>query len=500
MPVEASLSAAMTEEVSGWWLSERSAKARFKAFLGRAKLEKLTRQKRAESTSLHSNMTQSVYSGRVAPAPRVADANEYNGNTTYSSSALCSSQQHESLSRWPKAQRNLTSSDPMYRQPLVAEPVYDEAGPHVTPRPAMYGKTSRNVSRSTTDSSVHTLNSVDFRTEPSLSDSHSVYTTHTSFSSYTSSSSYAAAEPPFKIADSDEVSTRGDSRLGMSTPTPEDSGVSCMYMHTPKKNNRPFASLITTPGHLVGANSYEEFVHKPLPPIPASSRQLDRNDRRISTVAPLPGPGHVRKMSARYRCEPPDAMSRSVTPTPPSSRPSSARSRSSSHRQDSVEGGRRRVPSYSLFPRTPSTGQQKLPINGIPSPPAITQQCNLRCLDKSTDAEREDLTHPPSPPLPSRDPRRHGKVLSSGTDFAPGLTRELQTSQIPAAGDEVSPRPTLRTADIPRRSVIPRQKSMPCLVRPRTPSLGPPPNEPLPALPLQALGRLPLPRRFHHER
>ncbi|KIW22483.1 uncharacterized protein PV07_12367 [Cladophialophora immunda] len=365
----------------------------------------------------------------------------------------------------------------------------------------MYGETSRNVSRSTADSSVHTLNSVDPPTEPSLSDDRSVYTTHTSFSSYASSSSYAA-EPCFTVADCHDAHAPSHSRPEICTPTPDDSGVLCMYMQTPKKNTRLLPSL-APPLDL----SHGSIVQKPLPPIPAaSSRQLGGSDRRVSTVAPLPEPGHIRKTSARYRCDPPEPTSRCATPLSPSSRPSSTRSRSSSYTQESAEGGRKRAASYSLFPRTPSTGQQKLPINGMPSPPATgtvtTTPCSPRCTSTSTDAGRGNLTRsppPPPPPPPSRDPRRNGKVLSLGTSLAPGPTEELQAPQIPSTGGEFSHRPPLRVAGTPGQSVLQRQKSMPCLVRPWTPSSGPPPTDPLPALPPVASGCLPLPQG-HHER
>ncbi|KIW93475.1 uncharacterized protein Z519_06080 [Cladophialophora bantiana CBS 173.52] len=513
MSTERSLPTTMTEEVSGWWPSERSAKSRFKALLSRTKLERLTRQHKVEATAGRPNLLQSVHPRRGASAPLTAYTKERTSDTIYSSPTLQISQQLERQVRPLKTQKSLASICQTCPRPHAEQSVYDEPVPP-TPLPSTaYRKTSRNVSRSTTDSSVHTLNSVDRLTEPSISDDRSIYTPHTSFSSCVSSHSYAA-RPFFADADSYEVPVPGDLRTAISTPTPNDSRVLCTYMPTPKKNTRHLSSMTTALDPVPGANTHDLFVQKPLPPLPAPQSQHGGNDRRISTIAPLPEPGDIRKTSARYRCEPPQdatTTSRSATPTSPSSRPSSSRSKSSSCTQDLVvDGGRRRAASYSLFPRTPSTAQQRPPSNSsIPSPRqstiattlALQNQCSLRFPRTPSTGGTEDLTRPRPPPLPpSRDPRRHGKVLSTDTAVAAAAvitTGQPPASYISSAEDEGNPRPPLRLAKTsPCQPVLQRQKSMPCLLRPRTPSSGPPPTDPLLALPTVASRCLPPPTKI----
>ncbi|OAL21677.1 hypothetical protein AYO20_11320 [Fonsecaea nubica] len=529
MSIKASLSTASSEEVSGWWPSERSAKSRFMALLSRTKLEKFTRQNRLDSTSVRPNISQSVYSGPVASAPEIARAQASNANTTLSSPTPCTSQQDEKQVRRLRVQRNLTSIHPTYPRPLVTQQAYEELASPVLAQPAMYSKTSRNVSRSTADSLVHTLNSVESPTAPSLAaDNNSIYTTHTSFSSYASSS--CAPEPFVTIADSDKVPTTGDySWPAMSTPTPYNAGVWSMYKPTPNETTKNVARPMTALDSLAGipSDSRDLPVQKPLPPIPASPYRFGGDDRRISTIAPLPESGHIRKTSARYRCDRSETTtsnsSRCTTPTSPSSssRPASIRSRSSTYTQDSAEGGRKRAASYSLFPRTPSTGLQKLPINGIPSPPipaaatsvassssisTTTIQCTLPNLPSpsrpTTHAERAEVAT--RPPPPARDPRRHGQVLSLGKAMAANPNEKPQTSRICSVEEDgawrVNPPSPQRLAKTPQQSVLPRQKSVPCLIRPRTPSSGPPPTEPLPALPSVASDRLSLHKRLHDER
>lgn len=445
-----------------------------------------------------------------------------------------------------KSQKSLpTFSRSSPHLPTVQSSNEEPASPVLLP-PMPQWRTSRNISRSTTDSSIHTLNDLDRIRETSFSDDHSISTTHTSFTSITSSPSYTV-ESLSPSADYYEAPIPRDLRSLVSTPTQDDIGELSMYMATPKRSTRPVPSGSTSMDVPSDMINHDLFVRKPLPAIPDYSPNLHGKDRPISTIAPLPEPGHIRKTSARYRCESQGTITQPNTPTSTSSIPSSTRSRSSSYTQEFSPGGsQRRTASYSLFPpQTPTTEQSRLShLSSMPSPPITTPGAVLAsmCNDSgspfatySADEEKESMTQSrPSSRSSQQMSRRPGKVLSVDTKDAetgveqpqrsPGVTEEhLQTCfgvspdaprrklsegkrsssasttaststlEILATGT-YGARAHVKLSNPPasRQRKLKDQKSMPSLVHRPMPPAGPPPTGPLPALPTVAPSCLPL--------
>ncbi|KAK5268387.1 hypothetical protein LTR96_006094 [Exophiala xenobiotica] len=417
-----------------------------------------------------------------------------------------------------KAQRSLPSlSQSTPHLPASAQP----QSPTLLP-PMTRLTTARNVSRSTTQSSIATLNDLDRLRKPSFSDNQSISTTHTSFTG----STISYRDESFSSVDDNPLPTLPSTRL--STPTQDDVGELSMFMATPKKPIHIPKRIIPQEIH-PDVISHDLFVQKN----DSSSTTIAYNSRPISTVAPLPEPGHIRKISARYRYEMVPLPTQPTTPI--SSRPSSIRSRSSSYTsftQESSPGvGRPRTASYSLFPKTCSTEQSQVYVpSGMPSPPATTPGTAYEsmCIDAcSQEVADEDKSRPLS--RVSRTTfRRNGKMLSVDAKAAQSTTTD-QPQRSPAVTDalletcfgtqalpsaprrklsakgsigvittttlEASPLPNVPTLSQPPRKTrhVKSQKSMPALHRSVTMlPLGPPPTGPLPAIPVHATSCLPL--------
>ncbi|KIX05559.1 uncharacterized protein Z518_06431 [Rhinocladiella mackenziei CBS 650.93] len=396
---------------------------------------------------------------------------------------------------------------------------------------------SRDISRSTTGSSIHTLNDLDRLREPSLSDDHSISTAHTSFTSSTHSVSHTVESLPTG-ADSYEVHLLQSTRSRVSTPTRDDIGELSMYTATPKKapTRNPFPRRTTSLGNRSDIIGRGVCVHTPASKESDQSTSLERsepNSRPISTIAPLPEPGHIRKTSARHRYELQCLNNPPQTPTSP--RPSSIRSTSSLYNQDSpVEGTQRRRVSYSLFPKTPSSEQSPLSPREMPSPlatmpgPSLEGMCNISGTchfpaefinDDKASLARTRPSSKGSPPSS----KRHGEVPSvdmakSETGDKPqGSPAVAETHlQICCGGSPNVPRRKVSSkkslsaiktttfessvstgstsaVSVPKLGNPPRknshvkgQKSMPSLVHRPIPPSGPPPTGPLPALPIEA--------------
>ncbi|EXJ83072.1 hypothetical protein A1O1_06690 [Capronia coronata CBS 617.96] len=384
--------------------------------------------------------------------------------------------------------------------------------PPMPQRPA-----SRKISRSTTDSSIHTLTDLDNIRDASFSDDRSISTAHTSFTSTTSTSRLVES---FSSVEYEPPTTR-DAQSRVSTPTQEDLGELSMYMATPKRNpTRSVPPRTTSMDAQTDAINHDLFV-----PTRESNHQAavawESRSRPISTIAPLPEPGHIRKISARYRYEPQVLPAQPMTPV---SRPGSLRSRSSSYTQDSPDGVQKRTASYSLFPKTPSYDQSQLAQQtGLPSPPVTTPGSVLASMCDVPESSEPLSGSRPSSQGSQRASKRLGKALSidtKKTEAATGLIVQSQRSPaVTAAHLETcfgahpdAPRrkscskssfSTITTTTVDASTGVssqvvhlanpPRkhrhvkgQKSMPSLVHRTMPPSGPPPTGPLPALPKEA--------------
>ncbi|KAL6247731.1 hypothetical protein RBB50_005079 [Rhinocladiella similis] len=411
-----------------------------------------------------------------------------------------------------KAQRSLPS--------LPQSTPSEAASPSDLP-PLPLRNPSRQISRSTTDSSIHTLNDLDQLRKPSFSDSQSISTTHTSFTSsvmsYGAESFTSVDEPPLPVGP--------QSRL--STPTQDDIGELSMYMATPRKSIS-VPKRTTSLENTTDVISHDLFVQSN----DSSSTTGTYRSRPISTVAPLPEPGHIRKVSARHRYDLQNLPVQPATPAP--SRPSSTRSRSSSHtsyntKEHSPEGLHRRAVSYSLFPKTPLSEAQA--AAALPSPPVTTpggayeSMCNYPLTpgsegDKSRPTSRAgrvsswrsnkmlSVDAKVAQSTTTEEPQRSPVVADShfdtcfGTQVHPDAPRR-KLSDLSSIGKITTTtlQPSAMDGPVPRIGQPPRktrhvkaQKSMPALPRGVVMQpLGPPPSGPLPALPAEApLSCLPL--------
>ncbi|EXJ77288.1 hypothetical protein A1O3_10446 [Capronia epimyces CBS 606.96] len=437
--------------------------------------------------------------------------------------------QYRPDSRGPEEDESKLPSHP----PLRARrslPVFSRSSSHLPVEkpsspvllPPMPQRSARKISRSTTDSSIHTLTDLDNIREPSFSDDRSVSTAHTSFTSSTTSGFHAVDS--FSSAEYYEPPVPGDSQSRESTPTQDDLGELSMYMATPKRKRRPNPPPPPPPRTTSLDGKPDTIPHDLLVPTSHSDHQAaaswESKARPISTIAPLPEPGHIRKISARYRCELQGLPPQPLTPV---SRPGSLRSRSSSYTQDSPDGVQKRSASYSLFPKTPSQDQSQIISSvGLPSPPATTpgaafeSMCNVSGLGPDTrDEEKEQISR--GSQLASR---RLGKALSIDTRHAEAAGGHIGHPQrTPSVTDAHLETCFGAHPDAPRRKSsaksslstittttgaapqvlrkhrhVRSRKSMPSLVHPSTPPSGPPPSGPLPALPTETC--LPLPNKF----
>ncbi|KIV84107.1 hypothetical protein PV11_06080 [Exophiala sideris] len=434
-----------------------------------------------------------------------------------------------------KAQRSLPSMSQSSPHLPMAPSFNDEpASPTLLP-PLPRWNTTRNISRSTTESSIQTLNDLDQLRNPSFSDDRSDSTAQTSFTD-----SFNESFSSIDTHDAPPMPSYPHSRL--STPTQEDTGELSMYMATPKKTALPRRTTSLEQREEADVISHDLFVQ------PTTSVELGvpHNSRPISTVAPLPEPGHIRKISARHRYDLQVLTTQPNTPT--SSRPSSIRSRSSSYTsytQDSSPDGQRRTPSYSLFPKTPSTEQSQIQLSGaLPSPPATTpgaayeSMCNqlTYSFPSSSEDDKDDIK--PRRSSSRSTTRRNRKMVSidlkttelvdqpqrspavteghletcfgtqphpSGRKRAPSATKDMigtiTTTTLEPSPKLGGPVPKLDKAPSRKRHVK-GQKSLPALLahRSATPTMpmplpaapiGPPPSGPLPALPTEESSCLP---------
>lgn len=411
----------------------------------------------------------------------------------------------------------------------------DDQPPSPTLLPPMpRWKTKRNISRSTTESSIQTLNDLDRIRNPSFSDDRSISTTHTSFTGSINSVSYGTESGSASL-DSYEaplppLPSGTQSRL--STPTQDDVGEFSMFMDTPRKPS----TRISIPKRTTSLEPSPDMISHDLFVQADDSFEVatTHKSRPVSTIAPLPEPGHIRKVSARYRYEAfQGTMPHPNTPT--SSRPSSTRSRSNSCTQEtSPDGGQKRTASYSLFPKTPSSELSSLHGAGdLPSPPVTTPGTAYKTMcyqiggsPSTTEPIKEETESKPRSRSTSTTSRpshkRTGTVLSINAKAAesgkgqlgrpqrsPAVTEEhLETCfganpNAPRRGTSASgamfsitsttlersalESPVVRLADPPRKHRHVRsQKSMPTLAHRSMPPLGPPPSGPLPALPTEA--------------
>ncbi|ETI20304.1 hypothetical protein G647_08338 [Cladophialophora carrionii CBS 160.54] len=542
MPDEQTSSVATAEEVSGWWPSDKSERSRLKAFFGRTKSEKFTRQYSTEPADALSVEHQALSppEGSQCPAA-VARQHHSNGDSTWPSRKLGLSRRSGRENRMLRAQKSLPnlfqlSSHPPAEELYLPPPVL--LPPMPMPMPRRQQTAARNVSRPSTDSSVHTVNIPDHLRERSFSDNHSISTTHTSFSSH---ASYGPHTPDssFSSTDSYEAQVPPDPRSRILALAQHDlEGPSVHFaIHQgaiSKKCPVPLPRQTTSQDNPLNLSRTDSRIQKPLPAVP----QLDDAGRRISTVAPLPEPGHIRKTSARYRCETRGgAYTEPSTPTSPGSRPCSIRSTTSSRTSGSCET-HKRTASYSLFPRTPSSRQPDLPSRRTFSSPSATATGSTTGpqrggeIDRERDRDRErgrasavldSASAPPSPPL--TDPATTRERATSTGSRPPSRTKFKRRGMLPVDprprgasarevpfsiwsggkeedGDDAAAAATATTATTidqppplkvtkrpPARDQIIRQNSMPSLsvsARARSPPSGPPPDTPLPALPTGA--------------
>lgn len=517
MSVEEALPAAVPEEVSGWWPSERSAKSRLKALFGRTKIDKLTGVHKTEQSNPHQAQTQS--SGQDSgSAPTSKSSEQPKGSSTWPTRTLRISQRNSKASRLIRAQKSLPNLFQASSQKPVEEISLESPPLPVHPPPTPQPNPSRNVSRSTTDSSTYTMNSLDNLRERSISGNYSVSTTHTSFSSYTGYPMHTI-DTSFSGTDDYGPPLLPELTSVFSTPTSPEAEELGMYMPTPRRTSRPQPRRTFSLDTPAAAANEEVYERKPLPALPQQLPVSDTQDRRISTVAPLPEPGHIRKISARYRCDSRGgAVTKPSTPTSPTQRPSSVESMLSTATYNS-EGGHKQTPSYSLFPRTPSMEHARISSRDSQSPcsspvtsstPTSTTPIPGPGLSTRSDRSPSD----PIAPFRTRSAKRHGTLLPLDTNAATSTTTIAKTSpptttnpaqKLPyclscpdsaASGDLKPPVPLrLRVAKAPARVPAPapapaarfpsltRQKSTPSLHAARALPSGPPPQEPLPALP-----------------
>lgn len=443
-----------------------------------------------------------------------------------------------------------------YSTPDEAREPSDRGSPELLPPMPPHWSASRNVSRSTTESSIHTLSSLDRMRDASFSDDHrSISTTHTSLTSYTNSPTHPT-EPFSPSVESFEPTIHAGSRSRAATPTQDDAGEMEMFMATPKRSDRVIPPRTSSLDNSADMISHDLFVQKPLPPIVDNSPKLGSRERPISIIAPLPEPGHIRKTSARYRYDsqgalalpqtPTSTTSRptSITPGSTSTRPPSVRSRSSSYTQESPDGGQRRVVSYSLFPKSSSEQPRLLP-SSLPAPHASSPTsatenvCRYHIPRDSMGDEKQGelVTRSRASSQGSRSGSQRGsKALSVDTVAAaassslpvdqpqrsPSVTeahlqscfgakdgvsrprllagkRSLSGNAITAITRETLASPAAEAApfklgDAPKKNQVKSQRSMPSLVHRSFPPSGPPPTGPLPALP-PTPACLPLPSR-----
>jgi hypothetical protein len=361
---------------------------------------------------------------------------------------------------------------------------------------------SRSASRSTTGSSVHTLNSTDQPRDHSHSDNHSISTVHTSFSSFSTRTSHGSrtVQSCTSIVDGFNIPAPKSyilSQRGLPYTVSERFG---------EKERKHHSSTRSAPARIA---SFEEHAREP-EANPFTKKQLpvlaqrDDPQRRLSTIAPLPEPGHIRKTSARYRADIRSAVTEPITTTNPTSRVLS-----------NPAGGHKRVSSYSLFPRV-SSGGCTLPLSSSTSmtPPSSRAQRAIsdpRSLTYQPPTRTDRATSDPRPPS-RRDPRRHGTLPLLALDSASGMLGAAPTDtkatisspafpplgspcSISSNESDVKPPPPLRLAKAPRvgrQDAIVRQKSMSSL-QIRGPPSWPPPNVPLPPLPVEIERRVVLP-------
>ena len=459
------LSTATIEEVSGWWPSEKSTKSRLKALFSRKKADKFGKQHQTDFYRSSNAQDPIGVSGDGVLASVTVEAKASNNYSTWPTRALKMSQRTGKQNRLIQAQKSLpnlfhTSSQTALQELSANLP----ASPVLLP-PMPQRSTLSNAPRSTTASSAHTPNSFDRLRDRSCSDNRSISTTQTSYSSNTSSPLHTP-DSSFDSRDSYEAPRSTESKLRILTPSEHDIGELSMYMQKPGNHQRPVpirATSADTPATRTGDGW---FTHKPLPAVPQLGLQFDKG-RRISTVAPLPEPGHIRKTSARYRCDSRAAIIEATTPTRHAERPPSVQRTSSTRKSGTAH---KRTASYSLYPRTPSVEQAHMPSRSTPSPTAPTTM-------------RERAMTDSRPPSSSRSSRRFGKMLPLNIPTTCATALESPCS-ISSQEDAVKPPPPLRLAKAPARQQIIRQKSMPSL-RSRSPPLGPPPDAPLPALPTE---------------
>src|ERR1700761_5873942 len=180
------LSLTPAEEISGWWPSERSTKSRMKAFLSRAKLEKLSRHHNPEPLTLFSVGVKPNASLTGPPTPANVDAVESNSQKTWPSRTRTSQKSQGKHNRLMKAQKSLPNMFKAFSHP--SEEVVSDypIGPVLLP-PTPQQHYSPIAASFSADFSVHTVNKPNYLRERSFSDNHSVSTAYTHFSSYTSS-------------------------------------------------------------------------------------------------------------------------------------------------------------------------------------------------------------------------------------------------------------------------------------------------------------------------
>ncbi|KEF55263.1 uncharacterized protein A1O9_08917 [Exophiala aquamarina CBS 119918] len=430
---------------------------------------------------------------------------------------------------------------PKYSQPSSPKPL---------PPMPQWAPTIRNVSTSTTDSSIHTLNELDDLRDSSFSDDQSTYTATTSVAG-----SVASRSPAFESFFANDMSYRepltpASTASRLSTPTQADIGELSMYMETPRKSGnaeslvperlrrhgRPDAAQCpNTPAGGKGVVDHALFVQ----PSPYSTMQT----RPISTIAPLPAPGHLRKSSRRQKHESQPVYAQPNTPA--SSRPSSIRSRSSSNVTlgSPTDAHFNKTASYSLFPprRDSSVGfgsvaaaaNVSLPLNIRPATgveesnsPASTRGSSVDFGDDGRSSTSEDTAlHLRERSMSTA--RSKGLLLNTNSaDVASGAQRVSQRSPIvterhlqtcfgtapnqngpkrarapsQAAAESciettllempalISKTPSkVRLSNPPRRQKhLKGQKSMPTLACGTMPPSGPPPTGPLPDLPCEA--------------
>ncbi|KIW62444.1 hypothetical protein PV04_10617 [Phialophora macrospora] len=505
MSGEQTLPMAPPEEVSGWWPSEKSAKSRLRALFGRTKSEKFTRQHDTVLAEFDKAEHRSLSLQNGSRLPEVAHQQHLNGGSTWPNRKLGLPRRSGKESRMLRAQKSLPNLFHMSSHPPVEE-LYLPSPVLLSPMPLplLQQTTSRTDSRPTTDSSVHTPNSLDYIRERSFSDDYSISTTHTSFSSHVS---YGPDTPDSSFSSTDSyeapVPTYARSRIlaPMQHDVEEPSMLTAIQLGANSKKCPGTLSKQTTSQDTLPSAPVDRRNEKSLPTVP----QLDAKARRISTVAPLPEPGHIRKTSARYRCETRGgAYPEPRTPTSPTSRASSIRSTASSH-TSAPSDGHKRTASYTVFPRTPSSRQTGLPSKRTPSSPSaiatnITYNrhreravSDARSVPSPCERTNPDWRRPPPPLSLAKSKRPDALSLdtraasASVLESLPSTSSGQDTIQPPLP----PPPPRVVTTPLNREQII-RQKSMP-LLRSRGPPSGPPPNAPLPALPTGASRWISLP-------